>query len=141
MGGAEERTIQEFVGVTDAPLQVARHILEAHGWDLDTSVSFYIESGGVGHGAAEDMACSPPGHELQPTEDGECQHGARARQRGATQIMVRVIQLNEILDRFECRMLECCLRGLCRDGECYCFLVFISTRMMMMMMRKKRKRK
>ena len=93
MGGAEERMIQEFVGVTDAPLHVARHILEAHGWDLDTSVSFYIESGGVGHGVVEDMACSPPGHdhELQPTEEEECQPGVGARQRRATRREIPIV--------------------------------------------------
>ena len=101
MGGAEERMIQEFVGVTDAPLHVARHILEAHGWDLDTSVSFYIESGGVGPGVVEDMACSPPGHELQPTkEEEQRQPGVRARQRRATRreipIVVRVTNCNLI---------------------------------------------
>lgn len=93
MGGAEEQMIQEFVGVTDAPLHVARHILEAHGWDLDTSVSFYIESGGVGHGMVEDMACSPPGHdhELQPTEEEECRPGVGVRQRRATRREIPIV--------------------------------------------------
>ena len=36
--------------VTDAPPGVAEHVLDAHHWNLDAAVSFYLESGGVGFG-------------------------------------------------------------------------------------------
>lgn len=53
-GGGQESgqriLIEEFVQITNAPEHVARHVLEAHGWDVESSVSFYLESGGVGHG-------------------------------------------------------------------------------------------
>ena len=42
--------IGAFISVTEAPESVAEHLLEAHGGDLDAAVSFYLESGGVGHG-------------------------------------------------------------------------------------------
>ena len=42
--------VSQFVAITNAPAHVAEHILEAHGWELEPSVNFYIESGGVGHG-------------------------------------------------------------------------------------------
>ena len=42
--------IRQFTCITSAPLHVAEHVLEAHAWDLDSAVDFYLESGGVGHG-------------------------------------------------------------------------------------------
>jgi hypothetical protein len=47
----EEESLATFLAITNAPEGVARHVLEAHGFDLDASVSFYLESGGVGFGA------------------------------------------------------------------------------------------
>jgi hypothetical protein len=44
------RLIEEFIAITGSPRHVAEHILEAHGWNLEPSVNFYLESGGVGHG-------------------------------------------------------------------------------------------
>ena len=32
------------------PLCPTEHVLDAHHWDLNNSVAFYLESGGVGHG-------------------------------------------------------------------------------------------
>lgn len=46
----EEEALATFLAITNAPEGVARHVLEAHGFDLDASVSFYLESGGVGFG-------------------------------------------------------------------------------------------
>lgn len=42
--------ISQFVAITSCPAHVAEHILEAHGWNLEPSINFYMESGGVGHG-------------------------------------------------------------------------------------------
>eukprot|EP00890_Picochlorum_soloecismus_P006740 jgi/Picsp_1/891/NSC_04378-R1_regulator of the ubiquitin pathway (contains uas and ubx domains) len=111
MGGEQERMVEEFVGVTDAPLHVARHILEAHGWDLDTSVSFYIESGGVGHGVVEDMTYSPTGHELQPTEE-ECR--PEARQPRATRREMPIV-VNDEDEKEEEEMMESDIED--EDGE------------------------
>lgn len=49
--------IGDFVDVTNADPEVARHVLEAHGWDVDEAVSFYLETGGVehAHGAGMDV--------------------------------------------------------------------------------------
>lgn len=41
-----------FEGLTSAPPHVAEHVLDAHGWDVNSAVEWYLESGGVGHGAA-----------------------------------------------------------------------------------------
>lgn len=45
-----QNLVRQFVVVTSAPKHVAEHVLEAHGWDVDAAVGFYMESGGVGHG-------------------------------------------------------------------------------------------
>lgn len=42
--------VSQFCSITGAPEHVAEHVLEAHEWDLNSSVEFYLESGGVGHG-------------------------------------------------------------------------------------------
>ncbi|GAB4814648.1 hypothetical protein N2152v2_001694 [Parachlorella kessleri] len=39
-----------FCSITDSPRGVAEHVLDAHHWDLNNAVAFYLESGGVGHG-------------------------------------------------------------------------------------------
>lgn len=41
--------VGDFVDVTNAEPEVARHVLEAHGWNVDEAVSFYLETGGVGY--------------------------------------------------------------------------------------------
>lgn len=60
--------IEEFVAVTGAGEQVAEHILEAHDWNLPSSINFYIESGGVGHGSepALDLTDHEPLHRGSP---------------------------------------------------------------------------
>jgi UBX domain/UBA-like domain len=47
---SDPELLDQFVAITSAPRHVAEHILEAHGWNLEPSVNFYLESGGVGHG-------------------------------------------------------------------------------------------
>ncbi|KAG7667008.1 hypothetical protein Ndes2526B_g04499 [Nannochloris sp. 'desiccata'] len=47
---AHPELLEQFIVITSAPRHVAEHILEAHGWILEPSVNFYLESGGVGHG-------------------------------------------------------------------------------------------
>lgn len=47
---AEPEAIDQFVLITGAPVHIATHVLEAHDWDVDAAVNFYLESGGVGHG-------------------------------------------------------------------------------------------
>ena len=47
---AQAEAIATFCSVTDASPDVAQHVLEAMGWDLDAAVSFYLEGGGVGYG-------------------------------------------------------------------------------------------
>jgi len=47
---AQPELLEQFIAITSAPRHVAEHILEAHGWNLEPSVNFYLESGGVGHG-------------------------------------------------------------------------------------------
>jgi hypothetical protein len=42
--------IATFCAVTGAADHVADHVLEAHGGNLDAAISFYLESGGIGHG-------------------------------------------------------------------------------------------
>ncbi len=54
---ADPELIDQFIAITSAPRHVAQHILEAHGGDLESSIDFYLESGGVGHG---NDALGPP---------------------------------------------------------------------------------
>ncbi|KAL4436090.1 hypothetical protein ABPG77_005538 [Micractinium sp. CCAP 211/92] len=46
-----------FEGLTSAPAHVAEHVLDAHGWDVNSAVEWYLESGGVGHGI---VGAAPP---------------------------------------------------------------------------------
>jgi hypothetical protein len=43
--------VAQFVAITGAQESVAEHVLEAHGGDLNGAVSWFLESGGVGHGS------------------------------------------------------------------------------------------
>ena len=43
----ENEAIAEFVSVTQADPEVAKHILEAYAWNVDEAISFYLETGGV----------------------------------------------------------------------------------------------
>jgi hypothetical protein len=47
---ARSEVVLQFCAITGASEHVAEHVLEAHEWDLNSSVEFYLESGGVGHG-------------------------------------------------------------------------------------------
>lgn len=47
---AAPQAVATFCAITDAAPHVAEHVLDAHHWELDTAVNFYLESGGVGHG-------------------------------------------------------------------------------------------
>jgi hypothetical protein len=43
--------LAQFVAITGAQESVAEHVLEAHCGDLNGAVSWFLESGGVGHGS------------------------------------------------------------------------------------------
>lgn len=58
---ARSHVISQFCAVTGAPEHVAEHVLEAHAWDLNSSVEFYLESGGVGHGHGNVVCEAPSG--------------------------------------------------------------------------------
>lgn len=45
-----QELVDQFVTITSSSRHVAEHVLEAHAWDLDLSIDFYLDSGGVGHG-------------------------------------------------------------------------------------------
>jgi len=47
---AHPEVLEQFIAITSASRHIAEHILEAHDWNLEPSVNFYLESGGVGHG-------------------------------------------------------------------------------------------
>ena len=66
-----EMLVHQFVQVTQATEHVAKHVLEAHGWDMDAAVSFYLESGGVGHGFGNGSHRieSPPAQQPLRAED------------------------------------------------------------------------
>lgn len=61
-----EEAIAMFIAVTDAPRHIAEHVLDAHHWDLNNSVAFFLESGGVGHGFPN-ADCAPA---LEPDNAG-----------------------------------------------------------------------
>lgn len=42
--------VDQFTAVTGCPSHVAEHILEAHDWNVDVAINFYLECGGIGHG-------------------------------------------------------------------------------------------
>ncbi|PSC74230.1 acetolactate synthase [Micractinium conductrix] len=46
-----DEALMLFESLTAAPPHVAEHVLEAHGWEVNSAVEWYLESGGVGHGA------------------------------------------------------------------------------------------
>ena len=43
-----EEDIATFQAITGADHETADHVLEAHGWDLNRGVNFYMESSGTG---------------------------------------------------------------------------------------------
>ena len=43
-GGDENEDIETFTSITGADAPTARHVLEAHGWDLNRGIEFFLES-------------------------------------------------------------------------------------------------
>lgn len=43
-----EEDIATFQAITGADHETAEHVLEAHGWDLNRGVNFYMESSAAG---------------------------------------------------------------------------------------------
>ena len=48
---SNEDDIATFQAITGADHETAEHVLEAHGWDLNRGVNFYMESSSVGPSA------------------------------------------------------------------------------------------
>ena len=64
---ADQELIDQFVAITDAPRHVAEHLLDAYGYDLESAVEFYIESGGVGHGNVTTTTTTRPAATTSPS--------------------------------------------------------------------------
>ena len=43
-GGDENEAIETFTSITGADAPTAQHVLEAHGWDLNRGIEFFLES-------------------------------------------------------------------------------------------------
>ena len=43
----EEGAVDTFQAITGADQATAQHVLEAHGWDLNKSVNFFMEAAGL----------------------------------------------------------------------------------------------
>ena len=63
-----EETICTFSGVTGADYATAQHVLEAHSWDLNNSVNFFLEQQA---GAALPAPRAPQEHPVPYVEDDE----------------------------------------------------------------------
>ena len=58
---ANEEDINQFMAITDAPRHIAEHVISAHGpGNLDAAISFYLDSGGVGHGTGYPYSAQLP---------------------------------------------------------------------------------
>jgi len=61
----ENEALGEFVSVTQADPEVAKHILEAYAWNVEDAISFYLETGGVdvmvNHGGGVAERAAPAG--------------------------------------------------------------------------------
>ena len=44
-GQDEEQAVEMFQSITGADESTARHVLDAHSWDLNRGVSFFLEYG------------------------------------------------------------------------------------------------
>ena len=42
--GNENEAIETFTSITGADAPTAQHVLEAHGWDLNRGIEFFLES-------------------------------------------------------------------------------------------------
>ena len=83
--------VGDFVDVTNAEPEVARHVLEAHGWDVDEAVSFYLETGGVGYQQNTGEQAEENGNQMDVDGRNQRRNGTR-RSRGASHpIVVRFI--------------------------------------------------
>ncbi|EFN59802.1 hypothetical protein CHLNCDRAFT_133523 [Chlorella variabilis] len=60
-----EDALSTFVTLTGANGQVAGHLLDSFGGDLDSAINFYLESGGVGYGGPP-VPASPPDYVEEP---------------------------------------------------------------------------
>jgi hypothetical protein len=86
--------VGDFVDVTNAEPEVARHVLEAHGWDVDEAVSFYLETGGVGY---QQHTGEENGNQMEVDGRHQRRNGTR-RSRGASHpIVVRFFLLPMVL--------------------------------------------
>lgn len=64
-----DSALSVFQNLTGANRTVAEHVLDAHGWDLDSSVNFFLESEGVGFGqGASAVPASPPDYVEEPDD-------------------------------------------------------------------------
>ena len=50
-----------FCSVTGADRDTAEHVLEAHSWDLNRSVEFFLEHGAAAHTSRQAVSAAPPG--------------------------------------------------------------------------------
>ncbi|KAI7837176.1 hypothetical protein COHA_008969 [Chlorella ohadii] len=68
-----EEALALFENLTGAAPHVAEHVLDAHGWDVNSAVEWYLESGGVGHGIGADapqaVPASPPDYIEEPDDE------------------------------------------------------------------------
>jgi hypothetical protein len=68
-----------FESLTGASNHIAEHVLEAHGWDVNSAVEWYLESGGVGFGAPQQAPASPPDLIEEPDDLGDEEPGQGPR--------------------------------------------------------------
>ncbi|WPT10792.1 Plant UBX domain-containing protein 13 [Picochlorum sp. SENEW3] len=90
--------VGDFVDVTNAEPEVARHVLEAHGWDVDEAVSFYLETGGVGYQQQTgEQAEEENGNQMEVDGRHQRSNGTR-RSRGASHPIVIEEDGEEVVD-------------------------------------------
>jgi hypothetical protein len=67
----ESEALQTFQAITGADFATAEHVLEAHGWDLNKGVNFFMESSGSATAslpAREERPRFRPGASIYSTE-------------------------------------------------------------------------
>lgn len=64
---AQAAQVQMFCSVTGADGDTAEHVLEAHGWDLNRSVEFFLENGAAAHPSRQAVPAAPPGFQAAQT--------------------------------------------------------------------------
>lgn len=58
---ANEEDIATFQAITGVDHETAEHVLEAHGWDLNRGLNFYMESSATGNDHAPRSRLHSPG--------------------------------------------------------------------------------